>query len=154
MGIRQRLQELGLELPASPPALGAYVPAVRVGEWVYTSGQLPLVGGVLQVRGRLGEELGVEEGYRAARIACLNALAAAAGVIDLDSVERVVKVTGYVASAPGFHQQPAVVNGASDLLLTIFGEAGRHARAAVGVAALPQGAPVEVELVLLVRSEV
>ncbi|MBE3578066.1 MAG: RidA family protein [Limnochordales bacterium] len=152
MGIRERLKELSIELPPTPPALGAYLPAVRVGEWVYTSGQLPLVGGVLQVRGRLGQELSVEEGYQAARVACLNALAAAAEVTDLDLIERVVKVTGYVASAPGFHQQPAVINGASQLLLDIFGEAGRHARAAVGVAELPQGAPVEIELVLLVRS--
>ena len=120
---------------------------------MYTSGQLPLVKGVLQVRGRLGEEVSVEEGYQAARIACLNALAAVAGVVDLDRIERVVKVTGYVASAPGFDRQPAVVNGASDILVELFGEAGRHARAAVGVAALPAGAPVEIELVLLVRSE-
>lgn len=153
MEIQARLQELGLELPSSPAPLGAYTPAVRVGQWVYTSGQLPLVKGVLQVRGRLGKEVSVEEGYQAARIACLNALAAVSGVVDLDRIERVVKVTGYVASAPGFDKQPAVVNGASDILVELFGEAGRHARAAVGVAALPAGAPVEIELVLLVRSE-
>lgn len=140
---RRWLQEAGLNLPAvAAPA------AVSTGNLVYTSGQLPLVEGALAVIGKVGDQIGVEEAAELARICTLNALAAAGGVIDLDRVVRVVKVVGFVASAAGFTGQPMVINGASELLLSVFGEAGQHARSAVGVAELPLGAPVEVELVL------
>ncbi|MFN8075295.1 MAG: RidA family protein [Kineosporiaceae bacterium] len=144
-----RLAELGLELPAVAAPVAAYVPAVPDGDHVWVSGQLPFVDGVLPVVGQVGDGEGLVApdvaAAQAARCA-LNAVAALAGVADLDRV-RIVKVTGFVAVAPGFTAIPAVINGASTLLGDVFGEAGRHARAAVGVAALPLGAPVEVELV-------
>ncbi|MBE3591093.1 MAG: RidA family protein [Firmicutes bacterium] len=148
--IEARLAELGLTLPPVPAPVAAYVPAVRAGRFVYTSGQLPMVEGRLAYQGKVGADLPVEEGYQAARICALNALAAlqsAAG--SLDRVERIVKVVGFVASAPGFNEQPKVVNGASELLGQVFGEAGRHARSAVACNELPLNAPVEVELVAL-----
>ena len=144
----ERLAALGLALPAVTPPLAAYVPAVRTGAYVYTSGQLPFVDGALQMTGKVGAEVGVAEAAALARICALNALAAVASVSGgLSAVIRVVKVTGFVASAPGFNSQPQVVNGASELLIEVFGEAGRHARSAVGVAELPLDAPVEVELI-------
>lgn len=149
----ERLAQLGLELPATPAPLAAYVPAVRSGDLVYTSGQLPMVDGALPKTGVVGDEavdVTPEEAAALARRCALNALAAVASVVDLDSVVRVVKVTGFVASAPGFTAQPVVVNGASELLGQVFGDAGRHARSAVGVSALPLGAPVEVEVVVQV----
>jgi len=127
---------------------GAYVPAVRSGSLVFTAGQLPLVDGALVVTGKLGAEVGTEQGRDLARTCALNALAAVDGLIGLDAVAQVVKVVGFVASAPGFTAQPVVLNGASELLGEIFGAAGRHARSAVGVAELPLGAPVEIELVV------
>jgi enamine deaminase RidA (YjgF/YER057c/UK114 family) len=144
----ERLAALGLALPAVTPPLAAYVPAVRTGAYVYTSGQLPMVDGALQVTGKVGAEVGVAEAAALARICALNALAAVASVSGgLSAVIRVVKVTGFVASAPDFTQQAQVINGASELLLEVFGDAGRHARSAVGMAVLPLDTPVEVELI-------
>jgi enamine deaminase RidA (YjgF/YER057c/UK114 family) len=147
--IEDRLGELGLTLPEVTPPLAAYVPALRVGDLVWTSGQLPMVDGSLAATGKVGAEVDPEDAAGLARICALNALAAVkAEVGDLDEVTRVIKVVGYVASAPTFTGQPAVINGASQLLGEAFGDAGRHARSAVGVAVLPLDAPVEVELVV------
>ena len=143
-----RLTELGIELPAVTKPVAAYVPAVRTGSLVYTSGQLPFIDGALAATGKVGGEVGPEEAKRHARTCALNALAAVHALAGVDSVVRVVKVVGFVASAEGFTGQPAVVNGASELLGEVFGEAGQHARSAVGVAELPLGAPVEVELIV------
>jgi enamine deaminase RidA (YjgF/YER057c/UK114 family) len=143
-----RLQELGLELPDVPEPAGAYVPATRAGNLIFTAGQLPLEAGELLTTSKVGDAVSEEEAYRAARLCALNALAAAATEAGgLDRIHRVVKVTGFVASAPGFNAQPQVLNGASDLIGQVFGEAGLHARSAVGVAELPLDAPVEVEIV-------
>ena len=144
-----RLRELGLELPAVPNPAGSYVPAVRAGSFLFTAGQLPFENGELRLKGKVGDGVTPEEARTAARLCALNALAAvAAEAGGLSNVRRVVKVTGFVASAPGFNGQPAVLNGASDLLGEIFGEAGTHVRSAVGVAELPLDAPVEVELIM------
>jgi enamine deaminase RidA (YjgF/YER057c/UK114 family) len=144
-----RMAALGIELPDVAAPLASYVPAVRTGSFVYTSGQLPLVDGELLATGRVGVEVDEQMALACARRCALNALAAVeAEVGDLDRVRRVVKVTGFVASPPEFTGQPRVLNGASDLLGEIFADAGRHARSAVGVSALPLGAPVEVELVV------
>ena len=146
--VTDRLAELGLTLPDVVPPVAAYVPAVRNGSLVWTSGQLPMVGGQLTGTGLVGSDVTAEEAKDLARTCALNALAAVASVADLDSVVRVVKVVGFVASADGFYGQPGVINGASELLGEVFGEAGRHARSAVGVAVLPLNAPVEVEVVV------
>ncbi len=147
--ITERLAQLGLELPAVATPAGAYVPAVVTGGLVYTAGQLPFTDGALPATGKVGGDVRVEEAAGYARTAALNALAAAAAAIgSLDRVTRVVKALVFVASAPDFTAQPVVANGASDLLLEVFGEPGRHARSAVGVAVLPLDAPVEVELIL------
>lgn len=143
-----RLAELGLALPPVATPAGVYLPAVRSGSLVFTAGQIPLVDGVLAATGKLGAEIDTERGAQLARICALNALAAVDGLVGLDAVVRVVKVVGFVASAPGFTAQPTVLNGASALLGEIFGPAGAHARSAVGVAELPLGAPVEVELIV------
>jgi enamine deaminase RidA (YjgF/YER057c/UK114 family) len=144
-----RLAELGRVLPPVAAPVAAYVPAVRTGSYVYTSGQLPLVEGKLGVTGKVGAEVAAEDAKELAAVCALNALAAVkAEVGELSAVARVVKVVGFVASAPGFSGQPQVVNGASELLEAAFGAAGRHARSAVGVAALPLDAPVEVELLV------
>ena len=152
MSVARRLAELGIELPPVPAPVAAYVPAVRTGSYVWTSGQLPLVDGALPVRGKVGEGPGLvppDVAANLARTAALNALAAVAQQAGtLESVRRIVKVVGYVASDPSFTGQPAVVNGASVLLGQIFDEAGVHARSAVGVAVLPLDAPVEIELVV------
>lgn len=148
MTARERLAELGLTLPAVVPPVAAYVPAVRSGGLVWTSGQLPIVDGQLAGAGKVGAAVDPQRAYELARICALNALAAVDELVGLDAVRRVVKVVGFVASAPGFTGQPGVVNGASELLGAIFGDAGRHARSAVGVAELPLDAPVEVELVV------
>jgi enamine deaminase RidA (YjgF/YER057c/UK114 family) len=149
-----RMRELGLELPPVPVPAGAYVPAVRDGETVWTAGQLPFVAGKLPETGLVGAEVTPERAAALARICALNALAAAAEAAGgLDRIRRVVKIVGFVASASGFIAQPAVINGASDLIGQIFGDAGLHARSAVGVAALPLGAPVEVELVALTHTD-
>lgn len=147
----ERLAELGLKLPPVAPPLASYVPAVRDGNLVYTSGQLPTVEGTLHALGKVGAEVSPEEAGECARIATLNGLAAiAAEVGGLDAITRIVKVVIFVASAPDFTGQPQVGNGASALLGDIFGDAGRHVRSAVGVAVLPIDAPVEVELVVAV----
>ncbi len=150
---QERLDALGLKLPDVVAPVAAYVPAVRTGAYVYTAGQLPLVDGKLPATGKVGAEVGAEQAKELARTCVLNALAAAASVNggDLAAIRQVVKVTGFVASAPDFTGQPLVVNGASELLLDVFGDAGRHARSAVGVAALPLDAPVEVELIVEVQ---
>lgn len=142
-----KLAELGLTLPEVAPPLAAYVPAVQSGNYVYVSGQLPLVDGKLSCAGKVGAEVTVEQGAELARTCALNALAAIESLVGLGRVVKIVKVTGFVASAPGFTGQPAVVNGASQLFGDVLGEIGRHARSAVGVAELPLGAPVEVEVI-------
>ncbi len=148
--VSARLAELGLTLPEVAAPVAVYVPAVRDGDHVYVSGQLPLVAGELAATGKVGAEVAPERAAELARICALNALAAIGSVVDLDQVRQVVKVTGFVASAPGFTGQPVVINGASELLGAVFGDAGRHARSAVGVAELPKDAPVEVELIVRV----
>src|SRR5215469_9538814 len=148
----ERLAALGLTLPPVVTPLAAYVPAVRSGNTVYTAGQLPMADGRLLSVGKVGAEVGAAEAAVLARTCALNALAAAASVAGgVSGISRIVKLTGFVASAPDFTGQPQVVNGASELLLEIFGEAGRHARSAVGVAVLPLNAPVEIELTVEVR---
>jgi len=145
----ERLTELGLTLPSESAPLAAYVPAVRSGNLIFTSGQLPRLGGELQATGKVGAEVDAEQAKELAKICALNALAAVKAEIgDLARVRRVVKVVGFVASAPDFTGQPGVINGASELLGEVFGDTGRHARSAVGVAVLPLDAPVEVEVIV------
>ncbi|HEV8619945.1 MAG TPA: RidA family protein [Nitrospiraceae bacterium] len=152
MSYERTLKELHLELPLPPQPLATYVPAVQAGDLLFLSGVLPMRDGQLAFSGKLGSDLTVEQGIEAARLALLNALAIAKQELGtLDRITRVVKVVGYVASAEGFVQQPQVLNGASDLLVKIFGESGRHARVAVGAAELPRGAPVEIEVILSVE---
>lgn len=153
MGAAERLAALGLELPVVAPPVAAYVPAVRSGDYVYTSGQLPFVAGALPATGKVGGSVSPEDAAGYARTCALNALAAVAGLLGggadaLDSIVRVVKVVGFVASEPSFTGQPGVVNGASLLLHEVLGDAGIHARSAVGVAVLPLDSPVEVEIVV------
>lgn len=144
-----RLRELGLELPDVAAPAGSYVPATRSGNLIFTAGQVPFVRGELSITGKVGESVSIEDATDAARTCALNALAAAAREAGgLDNIKSIVKVTGFVASASGFTNQPEVINGASDLLGEVFGEAGLHARSAVGVAELPLGAPVEVEIIV------
>jgi enamine deaminase RidA (YjgF/YER057c/UK114 family) len=148
----ERLVALGLTLPPVVPPVAAYVPAVRTSGFVYVSGQLPTVDGKLLAVGKVGAGVSASDAAGLARTCALNALAAAAAAAGgLDAIRRIVKVTGFVASAPGFNGQPQVVNGASELLIEVFGEEGRHARSAIGVAELPLDAPVEVELIAEVR---
>jgi len=147
-GPAERLAELGLILPAVAQPVGAYLPAVRTGDLVYTSGQVPLIEGTLAQAGKVGAEVTPEQGKELARVCALNALAAVDALVGLAAVKQVVKVVGFVASANGFTGQPGVINGASELLGAVFGEVGRHARSAVGVYELPLGAPVEVEIVV------
>jgi enamine deaminase RidA (YjgF/YER057c/UK114 family) len=144
----ERLAELGIELPPVVPPVAAYVPAVRTGNLVYTSGQLPMQSGSLAQTGKVGGQVSPEEAKGLARVCALNALAAVNSLVGIDAVTRVVKVVGFVASAPGFNGQPGVVNGASQLFGDVFGDAGAHARSAVGVSELPLDAPVEVELIV------
>lgn len=146
-----RLAAVGMVLPAPAAPVGDYVPATRSGSIVFTSGQLPLRDGSLHRVGVVGHDVSADDAVACARIAALNALAAASTVCDLDDVSRVLKLTGYVASVSTFVSQPAVINGASGVLVAAFGEAGVHAREAVGVAALPMGAPVEVSIMLEIR---
>jgi enamine deaminase RidA (YjgF/YER057c/UK114 family) len=150
--IEMIINELGLEIPDAPKPLAAYIPAKQTGNLVFTAGQLPMVNGELISKGLLGQDVEIDEANKAARICTLNALAAIKGVIgDLDRIKQIVRVVGYVASVPTFTQQPAVVNGASELLLEIFGENGKHARSAVGMAVLPLNASVEIELTVEVE---
>ncbi|MEU1426035.1 RidA family protein [Nocardia sp. NPDC005746] len=147
----ENLKELGLELPVAPKPVAVYVPGVRTGNYVYTSGQLPFVNGELPLTGKLGAEITIEQGAELAKLAALNALAVVHDLVGLDNVVRIVKVVGFVASAAGFNSQPLVINGASELLGAVLGEAGVHARSAVGVNELPLDTPVEVELIAEVR---
>lgn len=146
--VADRLAELGLAVPTAATPVASYVPARRSGRYVFTSGQLPIVDGELQGVGKVGAEITPERAAELAEICALNMIAAVASVVDLDEVVGVVKVVGFVASAPDFTGQPGVVNGASNLLKAAFGDSGVHARSAVGVAALPLGAPVEVEMIV------
>jgi len=149
MEIEKKMRGLGLELPEVPKPVASYVPAVRSGNYVYTSGQVPFVKGELMHRGKLGGDLTIEQGYECARVTALNCLAAVKSVIDdLDRVKQIVRVTGFINSAPGFTDQPKVLNGASDLLVEIFGERGKHSRLAIGTSELPLGAPLEIDMVV------
>jgi enamine deaminase RidA (YjgF/YER057c/UK114 family) len=151
-GAAERLAALGLTLPPVAAPVAAYVPAVRTGTYVYTSGQLPMVNGKLPAVGKVGDEVSAQDAAGMARTCALNALAAAASAAGgLEAIRRIVKVTGFVASAPGFGGQAQVINGASELLIEVFGEEGKHSRSAIGVAELPLNAPVEVELIAEVR---
>ena len=144
--VRAKLAEIGLTLPVAAKPVAAYVPAIRTGNIVFTAGQLPLVDGGLAATGKVGKEVSVEEAKKLAQVCALNCLAAVETVADVNKIVKVVRVVGYVNGIPGFITQPAVVNGASELLLHIWGEAGKHARSAVGIAELPLDAPVEIEL--------
>ena len=148
MSASARLGQLGVALPDVVAPLASYMPAVRTGNLVYTAGQLPIEGGKLVRAGKVGAEVSPEEGKAMARICVLNALAAVDSLVGIDAVTHVIKVVGFVASAPGFNGQPNIVNGASDLLAEVFGDKGAHARSAVGVSELPLNAPVEVELIV------
>jgi enamine deaminase RidA (YjgF/YER057c/UK114 family) len=150
--VESRINELKLSLPDVPKPVASYIPAKQTGNLVFTAGQLPMLNGELISKGLLGQDVEIEEANKAARICTLNALAAIKGVIgDLDRIKQIVRVVGYVASVPTFTQQPAVVNGASELLLEVFGENGKHARSAVGMAVLPLNASVEIELTVEVE---
>ena len=152
MQIENKLNQMKINLPDTPKPVAAYIPAKQTGNLVFTAGQLPMVNGELISKGLLGQDVEIDEANKAARICTLNALAAIKGVIgDLDRIKQIVRVVGYVASVPTFTQQPAVVNGASELLLEIFGENGKHARSAVGMAVLPLNASVEIELTVEVE---
>ncbi len=147
-GIDKRLQELDIKLPVPPDPLGAYVPAVRSGHLLYISGQLPLRDGNLIFKGKVGGQVTQEEAYQAARVASINALAVIAKELGgFDRLKQIVKLTGYIASAQGFNAQAAVVNGASDFFFEVLGDAGKHARVAVGVSELPADSPVEIEVI-------
>jgi enamine deaminase RidA (YjgF/YER057c/UK114 family) len=151
MTFEEKLTSLGLALPEAPKPVATYVPAVQTGNLLFLSGVLPMRNGQLAFTGKLGRDLTVPEGIEAAKVAILNALAIAKQELgSLDRITRVVKVVGHVASADGFAEQPQVLNGASDLLVAIFGDAGRHARVATGAAELPRGAAVEIEVILAV----
>jgi enamine deaminase RidA (YjgF/YER057c/UK114 family) len=151
MRIEQELEKMGFKLP-TPKPLAAYIPAVRVGELVFTAGQGPTLDGKPAFVGKLGREITEEQGYRAAQLCIVNCLACVKSVIgDLDKIEQVVKLLGFVASVDGFNRQPWVMNGASELLIKLFGDKGKHARSAIGTNELPMGIPVEVEMIVRVR---
>lgn len=153
MSIEEKLKSMGLSLPPVPKPVAAYIPAVQTGDVVYTSGQIPVAEGKIQYSGKVGKEVTKEQAYEAAKLCALNALAAVKGVVgDLEKIERIVKVVGFVASAEGFTEQPAVVNGASEFLGELLGEKGLHARSAVGVAELPLNVPVELEMIVKVKT--
>jgi enamine deaminase RidA (YjgF/YER057c/UK114 family) len=152
MGAEARLKKLGITLPPRSTPVANYIPSVRVGKLLFTAGHVPIRDGKPTVRGKLGRELSVEEGYKIARDVGLHLLATVRGALgSLDKVKRVVKVLAMVASAEGFTDQPKVINGLSDLMVEVFGEAGRHARSAVGLAELPLGVPIEIEMILEVK---
>ena len=150
--IEERIKELGFEIPQPPKPLAAYIPALQIGDMVFTSGQVPIEKGELKYAGKIGEDLTVEQGQKAAEICALNGLSAIKSVInDLEKIEQIIKVTVFVNSAKGFTDQPNVANGASELLAKIFGEAGKHVRSAVGVNELPIDAAVEIEMIVKVK---
>ena len=150
--IEEKIKKLGFEIPETPQPLAAYTPALQVGDMVYTSGQVPIEKGELKYAGKIGFDLTVQEGQKAAEICALNGLSAIKGVIkDLDKIEKIIKVTVFVNSADGFTDQPKVANGASELLGNIFGDAGRHVRSAVGVNELPIDSAVEIEMIVKVK---
>jgi len=151
MNANERLKELGFTVPAAPKPVAAYIPAVKTGNLIFTAGQLPLVDGQMAGVGKVGGEISVEQGRELAEIAALNALAAVETITSIDNIVRIVRVVGYVNGIPGFTSQPAVINGASELFLKIWEDAGKHARSAIGVAELPLNAPVEIELTVEVR---
>ncbi|GCE45889.1 enamine deaminase RidA (YjgF/YER057c/UK114 family) [Thermosporothrix hazakensis] len=152
MSFEARAKELGITIPELPAPAFSYVPAVRTGNLVYASGQTPTVNGELTMQGKLGRDVSIEQGQQGARLCAINCLAEVRGLVgSLDEIVRIVKVNGYVASAEGFTDQPKVINGASQLFEEIFGDAGKHSRAAIGVAELPAGAPVEVEIIVEVK---
>ena len=154
MDAEKRIEELGIELPASSPAKAMYIPAKRVGSTLYVSGQIPMLGGEMPLRGRAGAELTLEQAQEAARVCAINLLAVVRSELgSLDAVRNVVKLQGFVASAEGFFEQHLVVNAASQLLFDVFGEVGRHARTAVAVPALPMNAPVEIEAIFEVGGD-
>jgi enamine deaminase RidA (YjgF/YER057c/UK114 family) len=154
MSIEAQLVQLGITLPAPPKPVATYVPAVLAGDLLFLSGMVPFRDGKLALEGKLGKELTVEQGYEAARVALLNALAVVRQELGtLDRVKQIVRMVGHVASADGFVQHPAVINGASDLLVAIFGDAGRHARVALGAAELPLNAPIEIELIIQIYDD-
>lgn len=149
--VRAKLAELGLTLPVAAKPIAAYVPAVRTGNLVFTAGQLPLVDGKISIVGKVGGPVTVEQAKELAQVCALNCLSAVAMVADIDDIVKIVRVVGYVNGVPGFINQPAVVNGVSELFVHIWGEAGKHARSAVGIAELPLDSPVEVELTVELR---
>jgi enamine deaminase RidA (YjgF/YER057c/UK114 family) len=153
LNFEAKIKEMGLTIPEVAKPVAAYVPAIRIGDYVYTSGQIPFVEGKLAYAGKLGSDIQPEQGYEAAKVCALNCLAAIKSVLgSLDKIEQIVKVVGFVNSTPGFIEQPKVINGASELVGNIFGKHGEHSRSAVGVAELPINAAVEVEMIVKVIS--
>ena len=153
MSIKEKLAEIGLTLPVAAAPVAAYVPAVKTGNMVFTAGQLPIVDGKVVITGKVGAEVTPEQAKDMAQICALNALAAISLVADIDQIERIIRVGGFVNGVPGFVAIPQVVNGASELLIKLFGEVnGKHARTAIGVAELPLNAPVEIEMVVQLKS--
>ena len=151
MDVRAKLVEIGLELPIAAKPVAAYVPAIRTGNLIFTAGQLPLVNGAMPFSGKIGDKVSIEQGKELAQVCALNCLAAVQTVCDVNKIVKIVRVVGYVNGISGFTSQPAVVNGASELFLNIWGESGKHARSAIGVAELPLDASVEVELTVEVK---
>jgi enamine deaminase RidA (YjgF/YER057c/UK114 family) len=151
--IEEKIKKLGFNLPDTPKPVAAYIPAIKINNLVFTAGQIPTVAGELMYKGKIGKDLNIEQGQRAAEICLLNGLAAIKGIIgDLSKIEKIVKVTAFINSSDGFVEQPKVANGASELLLKIFDEKGKHVRSAVGVNELPLNAAVEIEIVCEVKS--
>ena len=146
MSVRDSLRDLGLEVPVAAKPVAAYVPAIRTGNLIFTAGQLPLVNGQMVATGKVGQEVDVEQAKKLAEVCALNCLAAVETIVPIERIFRIVRVVGYVNGTAGFTNQPAVINGASELFLNLWGDSGKHARSAVGVAELPLNAPVEVEL--------
>ncbi|MCD6514400.1 MAG: RidA family protein [Candidatus Odinarchaeota archaeon] len=154
MSFDEKLKKLGIELPVPSKPVASYVPALTIDNFIYVSGQLPIKNGKLIFKGKLGKELSVEDGYKAAEICAINILAQLKAKLGtLDKIEQIIKVEGYVASVPEFTEHSKVINGASDLFLKIFGEKGKHTRIAVGMASLPLNAPVEISLVAKIKRE-
>jgi enamine deaminase RidA (YjgF/YER057c/UK114 family) len=152
MSVRTKLEEMGLSVPVASIPLAAYLPAVRTGNLIFTAGQLPLINGKIVSTGKVGREVTAEDGKRLAEVCALNCLAAVETLVPIEKIIRVVRVVGYVNGVTGFTNQPAVINGASELFVNLWGDAGKHARSAIGVAELPLDAPVEVELTVEVSA--